>query len=297
MGCLHPLTGYWSRDVGASGKRAVTFNRNGAFSPVPISIPCQRCQGCRLERSKNWAARCMHEKLSHADNCFITLTYDDDNLPSDGSLIKRDLQLFNKRLRKWCVKHRGSSFRFYACGEYGDTYGRPHYHSICFNCDFPDKRFYKYNARSEPLYTSVILDNIWGLGITTVGDVTFDSCAYVARYCMDVISGDMAADWYQGRLPEFSNMSRRPGIGAAWFAKYGRHAYEHDSVVVEGREMRPPRYYDSQFELVDPTRMAAIKKVRSRRAHKRLKENTPERRRVRATVLRARLSRGRRDAS
>lgn len=295
MGCHYPLTGYWSRDIGPSGKRGVTFSRSAAFSPVPLSIPCQRCQGCRLERSKVWAARLMHEKLIWQDNVFVTLTYSDDKLPSDGSLIKRDLQLFNKRLRKWCVKNRGESFRFYACGEYGDTTGRPHYHSIVFNCDFPDKRFYKYNSRREPLYSSRVLDSIWTNGFTTVGEVTFDSCAYVARYCMDVINGEKAEDWYQGRLPEFSNMSRRPGIGMEWFNLYGRHAYAHDSIVVEGREMRPPRYYDTQLELVDPARLSAIKRVRSRRAHKRLAENKPERRRVRAAVLRARLKQGRRD--
>lgn len=208
--------------------------------------------------------RCLHEKKLHRDNCFITLTYDNEHLPEGGTLVKRDLQLFMKRLRK----EFGEGIRFYACGEYGDVTSRPHYHAIIFNHDFRDRRLFSDANSKAPIFTSAVLDRIWQKGHCTVGDVTFDSCAYVARYVMKKITGDRAGDHYSrldpnGRifslLPEFTLMSRRPGIGFVWWEKFGLHAYSHDSVIINGREVTPPRYYDSKFEVVNPVQMAYLK--------------------------------------
>lgn len=281
MPCYSPLTAYRGRDVGKSGKRAITFTRNGSLSGEPIQLPCGQCVGCRLERSRQWALRCVHESKMHSANCVLTLTYNDENLPSNGSLVKRDLQLFMKRLRK----EFGNGIRFYACGEYGENTKRPHYHMVLFNFSFIDLRFYKKSKTGDNLYTSDTAERIWSKGFCVVGEVTFESCAYIARYIIDKMTGPLAADWYinaDGEVlePEFTNMSRRPGIGTGYYLKYGAEVYSHDSVVLRGMQVRPPRFYDVKHDTVDPKRMVVVKRKRRREAMKHREDNSPERRRV-----------------
>lgn len=304
MPCYAPLTGFYSKDVGKSGKRGITFDRGASFSGVAIKLPCGQCIGCRLERSRQWAVRCMHEKQMHEESCFLTLTYDDENLPLGGTLVKSDLSLFVKRLHNRLLRSRGVGVRFYGCGEYGEQYGRPHYHVLIYGYDFADKRLFQRNKRGEPLYTSEELRELWPVGHHSIGAVTFDSAAYCARYIMKKVTGEPAQDYYDvmtsdgeivSRVPEFTNMSRRPGIGMTWFAKYGSHAYKWDSVVINGKEVRPPRYYDMKFELVDSGRMSWLKSKRKRAALAHKEDNTPERRRVREIVQYKRAT-NRRDA-
>ena len=213
MSCTSPLTAYRSKDVGSSGKRRITFDRNASFSGLPMKLPCGQCIGCRLAHSLQWAVRCMHEKQLHSESSFVTLTYSPEHLPSNGSLVVRDHQLFMKRMRK----KMGNNIRFYMCGEYGHLFGRPHYHYLFFNRDFSDKKFWKNNKRGEPLYVSQVLSDLWDVGFSSIGDVTFESCAYVSRYIVDKIKGDKASDHYGGRTPEFTCQSRRPGIASAWY--------------------------------------------------------------------------------
>lgn len=284
MGCDQPLTGYRSREIGKSGKRGITFDRNASFSAIPIKLPCGRCIGCRLERSRQWAIRCMHEKALYDRNVFLTLTYDDKHLPEGGTLVRRDPQLFLKRLRD----EYGSGIRFYGCGEYGEKSNRPHYHFILFNFDVDDKKFYKNAGHGSKLYTSSAIAKLWPAGFNVLGDVTFKSCAYVSRYIADKITGDLADNHYGGRLPEFSMMSRRPGIGSAWFDKYGKHAYQHDSVIMNGREVRPPRFYDTRYEVVDLKHFEALKRIRRLKAVSN-KDNSSARRHVKEEVLRLNL--------
>lgn len=298
MPCYSPLTGYYSKEVGPSGKRRITFVRSASFSGVPLQLPCGQCIGCRLERSRQWAMRCMHEKRLHRDNCFVTLTY--KAMPEDRSLSVRDLQLFMKRLRK----EKGNGIRFYACGEYGPENGRPHYHAILFNCKFGDLRFYK-SGRDGDLFISGELEKLWGLGFCTVGEVTFKSCAYVARYICDKITGAAAEKWYEyvdaetGELrrvlPEFTNMSRRPGIGSGYYDRFGASVRAHDTVVMNGKEVSPPRFYDTRTDAIDPDRLARIKEKRRRKALKRRADNTPDRRRVRERVALLNLQAMRKD--
>jgi hypothetical protein len=98
MACYHPIGAYQKRAGGP-----VYFKNDGAG--MPLQLPCGQCVGCKLERSRQWAVRCMHEASLYENNCFVTLTLDDDHLPSDGSLDKDIFQRFMKRLRKWCVVH------------------------------------------------------------------------------------------------------------------------------------------------------------------------------------------------
>lgn len=287
MPCFGPITGYYAADKNDNGKRSIVFKKDEkALSGVPIKLPCGRCVGCRLEHSRRWAIRCMHEKKMHLNSSFLTLTYSDENLPLlHGPLIAqrqtlslRDYTLFMKKLRDRI----GPGLRFFGCGEYGDDLGRPHYHVLLFNYDFVDRRYYKDNKRGEPLYTSRFLDNLWGLGNCVVGDVTFDSCAYVARYVVKKITGKMGPAHYQGRRPEFVTMSRRPGLGRTFFDKYKAEIYQSDSVVINGVETVPPRYYDELYKELDALRLETLKKRRLRRDRiRRLQESKPDRLRIR----------------
>lgn len=212
-------------------------------------MPCGKCIGCRLEYSRQWAIRCVHEASLWEDNCFLTLTYSDENLPENGSLSKgqgSDFQLFMKRLRKKF----GEGIRFFQCGEYGEQNFRPHHHACLFNFDFPDKVLWS-NRLGNRLYTSEILNSIWGHGYCIIGEVTFESAAYVARYITKKIYGDRATEYYDNRIPEYITMSRRPGIGSGWIEKYGKNTYPNDDIVINGKKLKPPKYYDRVYEAID----------------------------------------------
>lgn len=253
----------------------------------------------------------MHEKRMHTASSFVTLTYDQASLPASGSLDRSHPQLFLKRVRKHFFPGKveyGKGLRFFGCGEYGDNTNRAHYHILFFNIDFPDKRFYKSSKSGEPLWTSALLNKLWGYGNCPIGAVTFESCAYVAAYCTKKINGKMAADHYQGRLPEFPMFSLKPGIGSTWFEKHHTEAFKHDNVIMSGRECGIPRYYDLKYDeidqnmrktfrvertdflgtdesynaaatLVDSRRLARLKKLRRKKINR--DDTTPERMRTR----------------
>lgn len=245
MACFYPLSGYRSKSGrNSNGKWPVVFNPSDGYVDMPVTIPCGQCIGCRLERSRTWAVRCVHEASLYDDNCFITLTFNDDFLDPRGSLVKKDFQKFMKRLRK----RFGDGIRFFHCGEYGEINKRPHHHACLFNFDFPDKQIFA-EKRGIRLYTSKILQELWPYGFSTVGDVTFESAAYVARYILKKVTGDDADKHYDGRLPEYNTMSRRPGIARDWIEMFYKDVYPHDYVVIrDGIKCKPPRYYDDVYD-------------------------------------------------
>lgn len=258
MACFRPLKGYRSREVNAeTGRRSVVFSARTGLLDFPVDLPCGQCIGCRLERSRQWAMRCAHEATLYDRNCFITLTYDDAHLPSDRSLNKKHFQDFMKRLRF----RFGEGIRFFHCGEYGEKFARPHYHACLFNFDFPDKVLWK-EALGNRLYTSEALNELWPFGFHSIGDVTFESAAYVARYITKKVTGDKAADHYGGRLPEYTTMSRRPGLARGWYEKFSADVFPADEVVLRGKRMRPPKYYDHLFEVAFPSDFAKVKRRR-----------------------------------
>lgn len=244
-----------------------------------MEVPCGQCIGCRLERSRQWAIRCVHEASLHDANCFITLTYNNANLPSDGSLDLDHFQRFMKRLRK---KH--GEVRFFHCGEYGSSLGRPHYHACLFGFDFADKKLWKVTESGSRLYRSESLEQLWPYGYSSIGDVTFESAAYVARYIMKKVTGKKAEEHYNGLKPEYTTMSRRPGIASGWFEKFSSDVYPRDEIIIRGKKMKPPRFYDSQFEVLDPDAMSDIKVRRKKQAKKRSADNTYDRLEVRRKV-------------
>ena len=304
MPCFHPLDGWRSRHVGRSGKRAVTFNRAEAFVDLPVRVPCGQCVGCRLEYSRQWAMRIMHEAQLHDSSCFVTLTYDDKHLPRGGSLDKKAFPLFMKRLRRneeraaERERRRPRRFRYFQCGEYGDRNGRPHYHACLFGTDFSADRYHFKNSGSGyALFRSPSLEAAWQLGHCDIGALSFESAAYVARYVVKKVRGTRAKEDYErvdvatGELfelePEFATMSRRPGIGAEWLEKFGEETYRDDSVIFRGKEMRPPGYYDRKYEEVDSGALAEARA--KRRRHVDAGEQTRERLAAREKCAEARL--------
>lgn len=205
----------------------------------------------------------MHEASLYEKNCFLTLTYDEKNLPFDHSLHLDHYQLFMKRLRK---KY-GSGIRFFHCGEYGEALGRPHYHSLLFNHDFPDKKFYS-SKGGNSIYTSDELNGIWNKGFAVIGDLTFESAGYVARYALKKITGENAEKHYNGKKPEYCTMSRRPGIGKGWFDKFKDDVYNRDRVLINGKISRPPKYYDGLLQKVDPSKLWLNKIKREESSYK-----------------------------
>lgn len=251
MPCYHPLRA--ALVEGPQG-RSISFNRRSRGKG--LSLPCGRCIGCRLERSRQWAVRIMHESELHQCNCFLTLTY--KNVPFDGSLNVEDCQKFLKRLR---AKLDPIKVRFFLCGEYGENLSRPHYHAIIFGYDFPDKVPCK-QAGDYCLYESELLNSVWGHGLAWIGEVSFESASYVANYATKKITGDKSESYYCGRRPEFLLMSRRPGIGRGWIDKFRSDVYPSDEVIVREHSTRPPRYYDNVFKAADPELHAEVSKRR-----------------------------------
>lgn len=182
MQCTSPLNAYINPFK--QGEKVVFVPPSVSSSYKPIRLPCGQCTFCRLEQSRQWAVRIMKEAKCHDQNSFLTLTYDDDHLPEHRSLNKKDLTLFFKRLRKSLSPKK---IRYYAVGEYGDKTQRPHYHVILFGHDFSDDRKL-YKQRENPLYESKTLSDAWPLGFANFGDVTFESAAYCARYCLKKVN-------------------------------------------------------------------------------------------------------------
>lgn len=286
MACYSPLPGF-KGELNANGKRPVVWRAPAGTEKQPV--PCGKCVGCRLAYSKSMAVRCMHESQMHADNCFVTLTFNDDHLPPDSSLDVAHVQLFMKRFRKACDR----KIRYFFAGEYGGRLGRPHYHGLIFGYDFPDRLLKMENAKGDKFYESQELSDLWPFGFHSIGDLNFATAAYVARYCLKKVVGKEADEHYVNRdtgvlrKPEFTVMSRRPGIGATWFDKYRSDVFPSDQVIVNGGVMKPPRYYDNLLDRDDPDLLESLKIDRAAKVS--WKESTVDRLMIKEQVKLAQI--------
>lgn len=241
MACNYPIKAFKDRDG------AIIFDETKGDVVQWLHLPCGVCEGCRLERSRQWAIRCMHEASLQERNCFITLTYNDEHLTEYNDLCYKDFQLFMKRLRK---RFTGQKIRFFMCGEYGEIGARPHFHACIFGIDFNDRVYFKVSKSGSKIYTSKTLDNLWtdrggdSIGFATVGDVNFNSAGYVARYIMKKRLGRNSDKFYEEinletgevfkRTKEFNKMSLKPGIGAGFYEKWLSDIFPSDYCVVNG---------------------------------------------------------------
>lgn len=207
----------------------------------------------------------------HESSCFVTLTYNETNLPWDHSLDVEHWQLFAKRLRKKVGK-----FRFLHCGEYGDELRRPHYHALLFGVDFSDDR-QPIPGTKPPSWHSPTLEKLWGYGFTQLSDVTFGSASYVAGYCIKKVNGDKAEQHYSrtcdhsGQVwnvkPDYATMSRNKGLGTSWFNKYHSEVYPSDQVIINGTPLPPPKFYDKLLKEKNENLWKRVQKRRIKNAN------------------------------
>lgn len=272
----------------------IVFNIKDGHHDRPMVVPCGQCSGCRYEQARQWAVRCVHEGQLHDANCFITLTFNAGAMVRRGhtSVAVRDLQSFWKRLRKRLEPVR---IKYLCSSEYGDDNGRPHYHAVVFGWYPADAVYWMTSKSGERLYRSATLEKAWtcpdtGLsyGFSSVGALTFQSAQYVAKYVMKKARGISEKNGnsmmravlhsdgrIEARRNEFSSSSN--GIGEGWFERYKAEYYLHDSVVVDGREQKLPRYYDRKMENIDATMMRRVKGERKRRAQEHAEDQTDRR--------------------
>lgn len=247
--------------------------------PNPLVVACGRCRFCIINHAQEWAVRCVHESRSYPENGFLTLTYSPEALRehlADRNTLSLDhLQRFMKRYRRAV-----GPLRFFAGAEYGDSRDRPHFHVLVFGHRFSDLRPARPSASGKPLYTSEQLESLWGYGYARIGDVSFQSASYVARYCLkkmgalkagEVLSADkqsyvrvdaVGEEYLAPR--EFAVMSRNPGIGSAWFDRFGvTDALNFNRVRVDGRFFSVPKYYLDRARELQPEAYERCMSVRA----------------------------------
>lgn len=247
--CDYPLLAY---DIGVmpDGKRRIKFlsRYDASFEDYRMKygdhlllLPCGHCPSCLKAYSKQWSIRLMLESLFHDEMCFVTLTYSDEKLPGDRRVHKSDVQSFLKRLRFAFPDKR---IRYFGCGEYGENTHRPHYHLILFGVTFQDGEIVSTNELKQPVHDSPKLLSIWQKGHVSVGEVTPESCAYVARYSLKKkISLNSQKD------DVFIMMSTHPGLGADFFHSKKDLIYLSDRIYSSSfHGVSIPRYFDKLAE-------------------------------------------------
>lgn len=290
----------------------IAYKAPGAMRPerdAPILyVRCNKCMACRLDHARNWSTRIVHEASRHDQNCFVTLTYSDENLPDDMSVSKRDCQLWLKRLRKELGHQR---IRYFLCGEYGGKTKRPHYHAILFGIDFLSDRYPWETINGFVHYRSPLLEKTWPLGHSTIAAVSKQSAGYVARYSVKKANdftasgGDpytrlnaVTGEFYQVK-PEFLLMSRHPGIGFDWIDKYAQDAFPSGFLIVDGKRVPVPAAYRRRLlkTAPDSTLLAieASDQAKWEAAKRTLDDNTPERMAVKAELHNLRVKQLKRD--
>lgn len=244
--------------------------------PDAIMIPCGKCAGCRADFTRQWADRMILELDHSGVGIFVTLTYDDEHLPivyqsttgcAEPTLSKRDCQLFFKRLRKVFKNY---EIRYYLCGEYGPSTGRPHYHAIIYGLsllDFEDIRLKGHNPFGQEYFVSDFFSReIWKNGFCLLSDVSWRTCAYVARYVRKKQFGREGNDFdFRLKEPVFSLMSRSPGIGMYYPIEHP-DCLEKSKVYLSDQngsvEVWLPPAYLKLIESLDPLRYERLKKER-----------------------------------
>lgn len=254
----------------------------------------------------------MHEK-----SCFVTLTYNNEHLPSDGSLDVEHVQEFMRKLRaKYsfieyrcnCKSKKGrkktlwyNPIRFFGCGEYGEEKGkRPHYHIALFGIDFDDKELAPVKQSEEyPLYISKQLQSIWTKGFSTLGELNEKSAGYVARYTVKKLTGAKVIKKFIPQTgdvailqPEFGIMSRRKGIGNTWYEKYKKDCLK-DFLVWEGQTYPVPKYYREMVKTDFPEieRSNSIERKRHLKEQKELGEMDFRRMDTKQKILKQKIKR------
>jgi len=286
MPCYSPLEAWYGTAGALKGK--VVFSRLPGRLYVALPLPCGKCIGCRMEYARQWAIRCVHEAELHENNCMVTLTYNDEHLPDDGSLRPQDVTLWLKRLRKSFPEIK---IRYFLAGEYGSQLSRPHYHVLLFGIDFADEINYHKKDKRPPISE---LKETWKLGHVHVTPLTIETASYVARYCLKKQTDEIQYTNKESGVilhREYTRMSRRDGIGAAWLAQNHADTYKDDTIIVGQKISRPPRYYDKRtLKIKGDDALSETKARRIEESYRRRENSTPDRLAVKEKIAKARLA-------
>lgn len=221
-----------------------------------LLLPCGKCIGCIQDYKNSWAVRILLEASLYERNCFITLTYSDNCLPSDNRPHRDEIVKFFKRLRKKI----GVPIRYFYCGEKGDKSGRAHYHAIIFGYDFPDKVVHGRTAKGSIIYKSSTLSDCWHFGLSSIGEVEPGSACYVAQYSdKKKLSGEDDGS--------FIGMSRMPGLGCD---KFNLRWFQSDTIYCALGEATIPRFFHKLLEGLAPEYYEHWKKARKDRASQKI---------------------------
>lgn len=268
MSCFRPTLGIPTGEKTVNGKNVFKWSalpKDGKdLPPGSVVVPCGKCLGCRLDYSRRWADRMMLELETEKKGVFVTLTYQDDKLPIafdddtgeaiGATLYKKDFQDFMKRLRREFDGKDGHPgpvrIRYFLAGEYGPSTCRPHGHAIIYGLsleDFPDLEFRGKNELGQNFFSSEKFRNIWSNGFVSLSEVSWDTCAYVARYVVKKAQAETGLSPEDiGLEKEFCLMSRRPGLGAEYLKQHPE-ALDFDSISIStpsgGRKIEVPKYY------------------------------------------------------
>ena len=260
-------------------------------------IPCGKCMGCYLEKARDKAVQLSLEKMNpeyKEDECwFITLTYDDDYLPIHSYLDVESGEVINgastelKDLQNWIKKlrdnHPDKNIRYMAAREYGTSTLRPHYHLIIFGLPLDRDLMVKIGnkANGDALWTTPQLDNIisrdcWSVrrplgdrkakmyraGNVTIGEVTFQSISYVARYTLKKANKTYDSEWwYNAQGLDKEAVSQSQDLGKWYYDLHKHEIYENDYVPILGKNenfSKPPKSYDRMYKEEYPKKYAKV---------------------------------------
>lgn len=295
--CSCPLRGYWFK-----GK--IVFDPPPLVNPASwIPLPCGKCFSCSIARPSSMAVRMVLESLDHEITAFVTPTYSDQFLPPHGELVPVDMRNFIRRVRRYMRRHPEWNvcgdvrLRNVHAGERGELRGRPHFHGVFYSFWPSDAKAYG----KGDLFSSPVLDDLWGKGQCLFGVANTGSFEYVARYSLKATAGTkdslQTVDRLTGEAIElrapFARYSSQPGIGAAWLEKFGLQYLGPDSdyIVIEGQKRSVPRYYIEKLKAVNPALAEAMLAARVAKASSPdvRWNSSPERLRVREVVLKAKM--------
>ena len=222
--CLFPWTASIHPDTG----KAVS-DPDGT-----LTLKCGKCHECISLRAFHWATRCKHELSEHGGSCFLTLSYNDDNLESH-ILEKKPFQDFMKRLRD---KLHPQKIKYIASHEYGGKSGRPHHHAIIFGYNPDNQKFLQKTPSGHNLYTSPELDSLWDYGFHSIGEANVKTAYYIASYALKNKPHDITSP--DGEILSLSDsMTCSHEIGLSYLMKNARQ------LVDSGNSL--PRYYTTKM--------------------------------------------------
>lgn len=233
----------------------VIKNPDPKIGEMGLIVPCGQCKPCRKAKAREWTVRLLHEQSQARGSLFLTLTYDDENLPKSGyqgTLVKKDLQDFFKRLRfkytKRLIHHPYLPLRYFGIGEYGDEAFRPHYHVILFGLKWDDLGPIPIFPGAK-LFQSDKLREIWTKGNNTVDLANARAIQYVTRYVLKKFNGEIGMLTYDNFGIERPFQLQSLGIGKAFADKYEKDLKESLKCTVNGRVAGLPRYYKERLEI------------------------------------------------